>query len=348
MTRRFNTAGANAPSAHYTLDPFGRIDWPQIRELIDEERYFVLHAPRQTGKTTLLNAIVESLNTEGKYEALYVNVEDSRVARNDYRAGNREIASTVILSARVMYPDGWLAQEGKHFTAACEPGTLLKALLTEWTIRANKRTVLMIDEIDSLIGDTLVSVLHQLRAGYNARPLAFPQSVILCGVRDVRDYRIQTSEGESITGGSCFNIKAESLRLGCFSYEDVRELYGQHTEETGQTFDEPVFPKVMSLTGGQPWLVNALARELTQKMPELRDRSRKIGLDDLDEAKERLILRRDTHLDQLAHKLGDDRVRRTIAPILAGEKWDAAFPQDDLQYVVDLGLVVDCGDTGPR
>ena len=97
-----------------------------------------------------------------------------------------------------------------------------------------KPLVLFIDEIDALVGDSLVSVLRQLRSGYPSRPKAFPQSIILCGVRDVRDYRIVLSNQDIVTGGSAFNIKAESLRLGDFSREEIHELYMQHTHETGQ------------------------------------------------------------------------------------------------------------------
>lgn len=72
----------------------------------------------------------------------------------------------------------------------------------------------MIDEIDAVVGDSLVSVLRQLRTGYAHRPGSFPHSVILCGIRDVRDYRIQTRSGRKvIVGGSAFNIKAKSLRM---------------------------------------------------------------------------------------------------------------------------------------
>ena len=90
--------------------------------------------------------------------------------------------------------------------------------------------VLLIDEIDSLVGDTLLSVLRQLRAGYDRRPESFPRSVLLCGVRDVRDYRIHSSvEKTVITGGSAFNVKARSLRLGDFSRDEVQALLAQHT-----------------------------------------------------------------------------------------------------------------------
>jgi len=220
-----------------------------------------------------------------------------------------------------------------------EPGSIVKGLLTQWAFASDKPTVLVIDEIDSLSSDTLVSVLHHLRVGYNNRPAAFPQSVILCGVRDVRDYRIRTSKGE-VTGASCFNVKAKSLRLGNFSEGEVRRLYEQHTVETGQVFDELIYPRVWALTNGQPWLVNALAAELTQEMLELQDRTRGIGLEDLEEAKERLILRRDTHLDQLLDKLTEDRIRRVMEPIVSGKEWGKAASDEDRQYAVDLGLIV--------
>ena len=112
----------------------------------------------------------------------------------------------------------------------------------------------MLDEIDALIGDTLLAVLRQLRAGYPERPRRFPQSVILCGVRDVRDYRIRSSaENAIIAGGSAFNIHAESLRLGDFSRDEVESLLTQHTEETGQAFSEEARRDIWELTQGQPW-----------------------------------------------------------------------------------------------
>lgn len=63
----------------------------------------------------------------------------------------------------------------------------LGEVLTLWAEHSPQPLVLLIDEVDSLIGDTLISVLRQLRAGYSRRPALFPQSIVLCGVRDVRD-----------------------------------------------------------------------------------------------------------------------------------------------------------------
>ena len=203
--------------------------------------------------------------------------------------------------------------------------------------------MLLVDEIDALVGDTLLSVLRQLRAGYLQRPKSFPQSVVLCGVRDVRDYRIHSSaEKEIIAGGSAFNVKAESLRLGDFSEAQVRALLAQHAEETGQAFTEDALAEVWALTCGQPWLVNALAYDACFRNRAGRDRSRAIDAAAVTEARERLIARRETHLDQLADKLQEDRVRRVVGPLLSGGD-EREFSAHDIEYVRDLGLIASGG-----
>ncbi|MDR2179327.1 MAG: ATP-binding protein, partial [Synergistaceae bacterium] len=296
----FNIAGPNVSEDHYWVDPLRRINYGEVRQLIDQKQYFVLHAPRQTGKTTSLLAMVKKINEEGRHRCLYINVESAQMARNDIEKGIRAILSELGQRMELSLGD---SEPYEWVSSILEKDGALKALATMLTricTKSDKPLVLFIDEIDSLIGDTLVSVLRQLRAGYATRPSEFPISVILCGVRDVRDYRIHMSDGDIITGGSCFNIKAGSLRLGDFSREEVRELYEQHTEATGQVFEENVYPVVWDLTHGQPWLVNALARQATWKMPEGRDRSRAITAEMIEEAANQLILERATHLDQLA------------------------------------------------
>ncbi len=97
--------------------------------------------------------------------------------------------------------------------------------------------MLLLDEVDALVWNTLIALLRQLRAGYEQRPRHFPQTVILRDVRDLRDYRIHaSSEATAITGGSAFNVKAKSLRLGDFVADEVTALLGEHTAATGQVF----------------------------------------------------------------------------------------------------------------
>ena len=124
-------------------------------------------------------------------------------------------------------------------------------------------------------------------------------------------------------------------------------MLAQHTEETGQGFTDPALEAVRTRSAGQPWLVNALCREACFKSEAGRDRTRAIVADDVLDAQERLILRRDTHIDDLANKLREERVRRVVEPILAGAS-ESAWSAEDVAYVHDLGLVALDADGTPR
>ena len=311
-----------------------------ILTLIDQGKYFVLHAPRQTGKTTCLLSLMDYLNRGAKYRCLYCNVEMGQAAREDVRQGMRAILNEVATNAVDFLGDSFLEDHWLETLEKVGEYGALNKILTLWARQSPVPLVLLIDEIDALVGDTLISILRQLRAGYPRRPASFPQSVVLCGVRDVRDYRIHSSRDKAIiTGGSAFNVKAKSLRLGNFDQGDMETLYRQHTEETGQRFEEAALELAWELTYGQPWLVNALGYEVCFEMKPGRERSTPITAGMMVEAKERLILRRETHLDQLVDKLQEERVRKVIEPILAGQTQPEQLVEDDVQYVRDLGLV---------
>jgi hypothetical protein len=307
---------------------------PQAPGLVDQLGYFVVHAPRQTGKTTALQALALELTAGGRYAALHFSCELGQAVGDDYGAAQRGILDEIRLQAELalepqLHPPAW---------PEASEANLLTAALTMWARVCPRPLVLFFDEIDALQGQSLVSVLRQLRAGFVRRPTAFPASVALCGLRDVRDYKTAAGGDPSRLGtASPFNIKVESLRLGDFTLDEVRELYAQHTAETGQEFVPDAVDWAVELTAGQPWLVNALAREVVEKLgipaPE------PITIEHLERAKERLILARATHLDSLAAALAQPRVRQVIEPVLAGTLNQLDPYNDDIQYVSDLGLI---------
>ncbi|MEZ4731738.1 MAG: AAA-like domain-containing protein [Caldilineaceae bacterium] len=338
--RFFNTAGPVNCAEHYCLPPLVRINFTEVAGLIAQKKYFILHAPRQVGKTSALLAMMDQLNRGDDYRCLYINVEAAQAVREDVDAAMRTILGELSLRAHDYLNDPYPGQATQDVLTTYGGAGALNAMLTLWARQSPKPLVLLIDEIDSLIGDTLIAVLRQLRAGYDKRPAGFPQSVVLCGVRNIQDYRIHSSREKAIiTGGSAFNIRAESLRLGDFSREEMERLYQQHTAETGQPFTTDALEQLWYWTQGQPWLVNALGYELTFKMAAGRDHSQPLTADMVLEAKERLIMRRETHLDQLADKLREDRVKRVIEPILSGEGDPSLIPTDHIDYVRDLGLL---------
>ncbi len=338
--RFFNTAGPIKTDIHYHVPLLSRLDLDDLLLLIRQEKYFVLHAPRQTGKTSALFALRAQLNASGEFRCVYANIEAAQTAREDVARAMRGILAELQLAAVDALGDESLAALCSGVLEEAGPDSALRVVLARWAAADPKPLVLLLDEIDALIGDSLLSVLRQLRAGYPERPRCFPQSVILCGVRDVRDYRIQSAaENAIIAGGSAFNIRAESLRLDDFSLDQVHTLLAQHTDATGQVFAEDAQHNIWELTQGQPWLVNALAYEACFRNKAGRDRERPIFLAAIQDAHEQLILRRETHLDQLTDKLQEERVRRVIEPLLSGTTEAVAIADDDLQYVRDLGLV---------
>ena len=337
--RKFNLEGPVVAARHYCIPPLSRIDLDQILELIEDLRYFVLHAPRQTGKTSILLALQDHLNAEGKYRSLYVNFEGGHAAGEDTAAAMPALLGEIGTRARRVLADNFVDRSKLALLTEFGPHACLAECLTRWAEVDPKPLVLLIDEIDTLVGDTLLSVLRQLRLRYDLRPDGSPQSVILCGVRDVRDYQIYSSrEGASVKGGSAFNIKAHSLRVGDFSKVEVMELLAQHTAERGQAFEALAAERIWTLSCGQPWLVNALAAQACFEDRAGRDRRRPILVDDIDRARETLVRRRVTHLHQLSDKLREERVRRVILPMLAGSSV-SSWAVLDLEYVRDLGLV---------
>jgi hypothetical protein len=213
-----------------------------------------------------------------------------------------------------------------------------------WCRHSGRPIVLFVDEIDALGDQALIFLLRQLRDGYTRRPKGFPSSVGLIGMRDVRDYKV--ASGGSVRGASPqenrlqtsspFNIKVESLTMRNFYAQEVNELYQQHTADTGQIFQPEALQLVFNLTQGQPWLVNALARQLTEVLAP--EPTTTITPAMVEEAKEILIRRQDTHLDSLAERLREGRVKVIMEPMLAGQELPET-PNEDRQYLVDLGLL---------
>ena len=339
--RFFNTTGPIVAADHYCIPPLSRLDLSDLCRLIADKRYFVLHAPRQTGKTSALLALRDLLNSGevGAYRCVYANVEAGQAAREDTERAMRAILDELAMWARTTLGDNLLDSIWPDILARSGPDACLRQALSRWAEADPTPLVLLIDEIDALVGDTLLSVLRQLRSGYVLRPNALPQSVVLCGVRDIRDYRIRSSSQNAvIAGGSAFNIKARSLRLGDFSPAEVTTLLAQHTTETGQAFGPDAETTIYRQTAGQPWLVNALADEVCFRHPEGPASTRTITASDVLDAQERLIGRRETHLDQLADKLQEGRVRRVVSPLLSGGD-EREFTTRDIEYARDLGLV---------
>jgi hypothetical protein len=320
------------------LDPLRNMG-KELMGFIEREYYFVIHAARQSGKTTLLWELADKINAEGKYYALYCSLEclqgvatvergiPSIVRKIETELENQNLPSGFAKDADFENIDGLLS---KSFISYCRS--------------LDKPLVIFFDEADCLSNGTLISFLRQLRNGFISRAkIPFISSIALVGMRNIRDYRGKIrNDSETLGSSSPFNIVTESLNLQNFTAEDVIELYSQHTAATGQVFEKDAVEFIFEQTQGQPWLVNAIAREAVEKI--CNDSSIAITKEMAKQAINNIILARGTHFDSLMERLKEERVRKIIQPLILGENMSVDRISDDYLYTRDLGLIREIGN----
>ena len=343
MERFFNIAGPCVAADHYMLPATERL--PEVVGMIRRKLYFVIHAPRQSGKTTALKQLVRDINGSGERVALYCSLETLQNVKDV--ASAMGTVETVVWKAVCAAPvfagiaDG-IRQYALSDEVTRDPATGLMSLLSRLAADCGKPLVVFFDEADCLCFDPLVAFLRQLRNGYvNREDTPFPASVALVGLRNIKDYKMRVRpDGESVGQASPFNVITKVLPMRLFSETEMRSLYAQHTAETGQVFEEGALAEACRLSRGQPYLVNALARWCVEEIHH-DDYARPITAEDMAEAKEKIIREQGTHLDSMMEKLEEPRVRRIVEPVMLGGDIDFDACRDDVSYCLDLGLLVE-------
>lgn len=319
--REFNTFGPVNPREHY------HVNRAQVKAdlcaRIDKGRYLTLSAARQTGKTTLLREVHTELEATGAYFVLMLDFSALK-GFSSTRLYARLSADLQIQATRLGLPAPGVL--GDH-------GDFIDWLRLCIAHRA-QRGVLIIDEFDATPEDVLANLLSLLRAMYLARfDAAYPalHSVILVGVRDIPSLLHGTQ--------SPFNI-ADSFTIPYFTPAEVADLFGQHTEETGQQLAPEVVSAIAHETQGQPFLVNRLGQLLTTKIVPVH--SQPIGRSDLDYAMSLLLSENNTHFASILSKATPQR--DVLLPMLLydGQRTDFLAPvtQELLMYGV-LRIVED-------
>jgi len=342
MGRIFNIAGPCLPHRHYMLPALVRL--PEARRLVEDDAYFVLHAQRQCGKTTAMQTLADEINDRGDRVALYCSVEAVQ-GFVDPEKGLPEIAGQIRDAVQAAAPGafgGLTDAELKKLVGEVDVANVVKRTLNALAERCGKKPlVVFFDEVDCLSEGTLVGFLRQLRNGRITykRPGTFPTSVALVGMRNIRDFKARIRpDAETLGSASPFNVITRATTLRTFTLDEVRQLYQQHTDETGQVWDPGVVERAFEYSGGQPYLVNALAKWCVDEIHDRRYGER-ITLDDLHEAKERIIRERGTHLDSIMERMKEPRVRRVVERVMTGEELHEDVLADDISFVLDLGLL---------
>ena len=310
---------------------------PELWQYVENQEFFVMHAARQTGKTTVIRDIVKRLNASGDYHALYCSLEEIQEIQDPHHALPKIVE---LLRVEIEWSALPNFSESAAWIRQLDPALVLRAFLRKYCSELAKPLVLMLDETDCLSNGTLISFLRQLRHGYiNREDTPFVHSLALVGMRNIRDYQTRVRDGQETLGGaSPFNITQRALTIANFSETEVTSLYEQHTEATGQAFPTNTAAQIYAWTQGQPWLVNAIFQEVIEVLLK-NDVTQPIHPEHIEQAVTALIQRRDTHVDSLLERLKEKRVRRVVEPVLIGNELQIDYLDDDVRYVIDLGLM---------
>lgn len=202
MKKYFNNAGPSVAGQHYMIDPLVRIDIDEIEVLIRQQRYFVLHAPRQTGKTTALLALMAHLNAKDDCRAVYANIEGAQAVRHDMPAGVAAMCSAISRSTALYLQDDWmetwLTGPGRDAVA---PADRIAGMLAGFCQHSDRPVVLLLDEVDALVGDTLDFVVKADTFGVCAAPggISANGDSVVCGMFGITGFiRVTTKSSLAV------------------------------------------------------------------------------------------------------------------------------------------------------
>jgi hypothetical protein len=314
---------------------------PEVVKMIDEELYFIFHAPRQSGKTTFFDALTDEINSNGNYYVLYCSLMTLRSITDEKKAMDRVVSqlNDAMESSQVKS----IKQKAYSYNSLQgmeAPDIKVKSLLNQLCLDLDRDLIVIFDEADCLSRPGLITFLSQISCGYNNRYMPgnkFPRALALVGMRNI-SYYIPTNHPNDapLHLTSYSDIFAESVTLANFTHSQIKALYHQHTEATGQVFEDDAVDRAWYWSEGQPWLVNALAKFVIEN--ELNDDySNTISSGLIDQVADSLFKRQDAHLDSLLNRLKDPRVIKVMQPVFAGtESGTSSSTDDDLQYCKDL------------
>ena len=330
--RRFGTQGPVNPQEHYVVSRSDEI--VDFIKRVEEGKYIVLFAPRQTGKTTFFQAALEALTTNSATAIqaesvskltyfpiqlnfdVYKNTSVADFYDNLYQDICEEIEN--LFQRRGGTPSEALSQFLVD-TKLTNPHEMRRFFRHLERLLTSQKFVLIIDEFDGIPQAALSDFLHTLRHIYIAGKPRCPHSVGIIGVKSIA----QLNYDRSI---SPFNIQDE-FHLPNFTLEQVQELLGQYRDEVGQPIVSEVIASIHRQTAGQPVLVNRFAQILTEELDI--PKSEPITMTHFSKAHAQLLHERNTNIEHLTTNVRKNRRFESVLMRIMARDEGVDFNMDD-------------------
>lgn len=309
-----------------------------IQGLILQHKYFTINCARQYGKTTILDALYQKLKLE--YSVFFLNFEDmgSAAFSDEYQFCK---AFLHLMKAQIAYgmtqgiSELAVTQMERNMERENFGFPMLKDLMTQMCMTADRAVILMIDEVDQACNNQIfIDFLAILRSMYlRRRDIMTFQSVVLAGVYDVKNLKVKIRPQEQHKYNSPWNIAADFPVNMSFSKEDIAGMLQEYETdlETGMDLHSLSW-MLWDYTGGYPFLVSKLCKILDEQLPgspKFRDRSQSWTKEGLLEAVRIILSEKNPLFDSLTEKLSAYPQLREMVEALLFEGNSIAYNPDD-------------------
>ena len=345
--KHFNTTAVCIPSKHYMVDLSERVK--EIRELVDDGKYFTINRARQYGKTTTITALTAALKDQ------YVVISTSFEGIGD--AGFEDEASFVKEFCRLLrrefrrelrIPEDAKAEIDELFHNADEKTTLgdLFDILLEWCDKSEVPIVLIIDEVDTATNNQVfLDFLAQIRDNYinrDAKGINTFQTVILAGVTDVKHLKSKIRPYEDSKENSPWNIAADFTIDMSLSEAGIKGMLDEYKADHQTGMDtEAIAKSVREYTNGYPFLVSRICQLIDEDVSKTLPPAEAWTERGIDEAVKMLLAENNTLFQSLTKNLNNyPELKTAIRSILMeGTKLTWNPDQDDIVQMQMYGLI---------
>ena len=260
MAKRFNTTGTCFPAKHYMADISAKFD--VAIKLVENGDYFAINRPRQYGKTTMLYLLSHVLRKSDEYIVFNTSFEGIGDAIfSDEKTFSSGFVDVLANYASVYAPNlqQWLLDEAPN----TNDFKVLAKLITKMVIKADKKIILLIDEVDKSSNNQLfISFLAMLRNKYLERE-TFPtfHSIVLAGLYDVKSLRLKLGLNQEAKYNSPWNIAADFNVVMELQPNEIVPMLKDYAQEQNVHMDfQAVADALFYYTAGYPFLVSALCK----------------------------------------------------------------------------------------
>jgi len=296
--KKFNITGVCIKEKHYMIDISEKI--AKIMELINDGQYFTINRARQFGKTTTLFLLEKELLNEG-YLPISFSFEgfDNANFENSYKFSKKFLQ---LLLRNIKKTEDTLLNLIKEKLNEIKDLDDLGEIITEICQKADKKIVLIIDEVDkSSNNDLFLSFLGMLRNKYllqNVSKDVTFYSVILAGVYDIKNLKLKYRKDEEEKFNSPWNIAAEFDIDMSFNESEIATMlvdYEKYNLSGMNIID--VSTELYKFTSGYPFLVSKLCKIIDEKL------DKNWTKESIEEAVKLLLLEKNTLFDDLIKNL---------------------------------------------